>query len=60
MKAHSGHPVPFLINAKLTRPDDADSFGERACARGFWGNIRTPVLIQLALSYAEKIMKYGA
>lgn len=60
MRAHSGHPVPFLLNAGYTRPDDADSFGERACARGFWGNIRTPVLLQLALSYADKIKKYGA
>ncbi|MBN2533603.1 MAG: 2,3-bisphosphoglycerate-independent phosphoglycerate mutase [Spirochaetales bacterium] len=60
MKAHSGHPVPFLLKAMYTRPDDADTFGERACARGFWGNIRTPVLLQLALSYADKIMKYGA
>jgi len=60
MKSHSGHPVPFLMNAKNIRSDDTDSFGERACARGIWGNIRTHVLIQLALSYADKIKKFGA
>ncbi|MBN2441749.1 MAG: 2,3-bisphosphoglycerate-independent phosphoglycerate mutase [Spirochaetales bacterium] len=60
MAAHSGHPVPFLIHAEHIRPDDTDSFGERACARGLWVNIRTTELIQLALSYADKIVKYGA
>jgi 2,3-bisphosphoglycerate-independent phosphoglycerate mutase len=60
MKSHSGHPVPFLIHAQNIRSDDTDSFGERACARGFWGNLKTPVLMQLALSYADKINKYGA
>jgi 2,3-bisphosphoglycerate-independent phosphoglycerate mutase len=59
MKAHSGHPVPFLIHAQNIRTDDTDSFGERACARGLWKHIKTTYLIQLALSYADKIVKYG-
>jgi 2,3-bisphosphoglycerate-independent phosphoglycerate mutase len=60
MKAHSGHPVPFIIQAKNIRHDAAQHFGENECARGIWKHIRTPYLIQLALSYADKINKYGA
>jgi 2,3-bisphosphoglycerate-independent phosphoglycerate mutase len=60
MKAHSGHPVPFIINAKNIRPDAAKHFGENECAKGIWRLIRTPYLIQLALSYGDKINKYGA
>jgi 2,3-bisphosphoglycerate-independent phosphoglycerate mutase len=60
MKAHSGHPVPFIIQAKNIRPDAAQHFGENECARGIWKHIRTPYLIQLALSYTDKINKYGA
>jgi 2,3-bisphosphoglycerate-independent phosphoglycerate mutase len=60
MKSHSAHPVPFLLHADNIRPDETYEFGERACARGLWGIIRTPLLIQLALGYADKIKKYGA
>ena len=60
--AHSGHPVPFLIWAKETRPDQVKEFGERACAGGQWGGsgIAGSDLIRLALSYSGKLKKYGA
>jgi 2,3-bisphosphoglycerate-independent phosphoglycerate mutase len=60
MKAHSGHPVPFLINAKHIRPDGVKQFGETACATGLWGLVHGTDIIRLQLSYAGRIMKYGA
>jgi 2,3-bisphosphoglycerate-independent phosphoglycerate mutase len=60
MKAHSPHPVPFLIHAATVRPDAVREFGERACAAGLWGVIPGTALIRLALGYAGKLAKYGA
>ena len=60
MKSHSHHPVPFLIHAENMRPDGVREFGERACAAGLWGIIHGPVLIRLALAYADKLVKFGA
>jgi 2,3-bisphosphoglycerate-independent phosphoglycerate mutase len=60
LKSHSGHPVPFLIFAENIRPDGMTKFGERECRKGTWGVIRTPLLIQIALSYCDKINKFGA
>ncbi len=60
--AHSGHSVPFLVNAEQSRPDDVAVFGERACANGLWGGVGIPGnhLMRLALSYAGKLKKFGA
>jgi 2,3-bisphosphoglycerate-independent phosphoglycerate mutase len=60
MKGHSGHPVPFLINARYIRPDGVRTFGETACATGLWGLVHGTDIIRLQLSYAGRIMKYGA
>ena len=60
MKSHSSHPVPFLIHAADIRPSGCASFGERECAKGGWGVLRTPHLIRLALAYSGKLMKFGA
>jgi 2,3-bisphosphoglycerate-independent phosphoglycerate mutase len=60
MKAHSSHPIPFLIKADCVRPDGLAGFGERECGRGAWGVVPTTKLIQLALAYADKVLKYGA
>jgi 2,3-bisphosphoglycerate-independent phosphoglycerate mutase len=60
MKAHSSHPIPFLIHAANIRPDGVDSFGERSCASGLWGVVPGTTLIRLALAYAGKLAKYGA
>jgi 2,3-bisphosphoglycerate-independent phosphoglycerate mutase len=59
-KAHTAHPVPFLMSAKETRPDGIAGFGERECAKGAWGVIPAPMLIRLALGYTGKLKKYGA
>jgi 2,3-bisphosphoglycerate-independent phosphoglycerate mutase len=60
MKAHSYHPIPFLIHGHHTRPDEVSRFGERPCAHGMWGIIPGVMLIQLALAYADKLKKFGA
>jgi 2,3-bisphosphoglycerate-independent phosphoglycerate mutase len=59
-KAHTAHPVPFLVNAAWVRPDGAKKFGERECARGAWGVVPGTVLLRIALSLAGKLKKYGA
>ena len=60
LKAHSPHPVPFLIHAPTVRADGIREFGERSCARGAWGVIPGTALMPLALGYAGKLAKYGA
>ncbi len=60
MKAHSYHPIPFLLHGRNTRPDEVTEFGERPCAKGMWGIIPGVMLIQLALAYADKLQKFGA
>ena len=60
VKAHTGHPVPFLIMAEGIRPDSVVKFGERDCAAGLWEIIPGTTLIRLALSYSDKLKKYGA
>jgi len=60
MKAHSYHPIPFLLHGRHTRPDDVREFGERPCGKGLWGIIPGAMLMRLALAYADKLSKYGA
>jgi 2,3-bisphosphoglycerate-independent phosphoglycerate mutase len=59
-KAHTAHPVPFLVNAAWVRPDGVKKFGERECARGAWGIIPGTRILPIALSLAGKLKKYGA
>jgi 2,3-bisphosphoglycerate-independent phosphoglycerate mutase len=42
------------------RPDDQNSFGERACARGGLGNFSALDTIPLALAHAGRLEKFGA
>ena len=60
MRAHSAHPVPFLLHAENMRPDATPEFGERACSRGVWGVIPGAMLMRLAMAEAEKLAKFGA
>ena len=61
LKAHSWHPVPFLLSAPNTaRPDTQTSFGERACAQGGIGTINSLEAMPLALGHAQRMNKYGA
>jgi 2,3-bisphosphoglycerate-independent phosphoglycerate mutase len=60
MRAHSAHPVPFLLHAANLRPDATTGFGERSCSQGAWGVIPGAMLMRLALAAAEKLAKFGA
>lgn len=60
MKAHSWHPVPFVLSSALCRPDEATEFSERACARGGLGRFPALDIMALALAHAQKLGKYGA
>jgi 2,3-bisphosphoglycerate-independent phosphoglycerate mutase len=60
MRAHSAHPVPFLLHAANLRPDSVSGFGERNCSQGGWGVLPGFVLMRLALAAAEKLAKFGA
>ncbi|MCL6430051.1 MAG: 2,3-bisphosphoglycerate-independent phosphoglycerate mutase [Anaerolineae bacterium] len=60
LRAHSWHPVPFLLWAETCRPDGVDSFGERACARGALGRFPATDIMPLALAHALKLTKFGA
>lgn len=61
LKAHSWHPVPFLLSAPHTaRPDDQTQFGETACARGGLGTINALEAMPLALAHALRMTKFGA
>lgn len=61
LKSHSWHPIPFLLHAPATvRPDNQNSFGERACAQGGLSTFSALDTMSLALAYAKRLEKYGA
>ena len=59
MAAHSWHPVPFMLNSRLTKGEGIDAFNERSCAQGSIGRIPATRAMLLALSHAGKLNKYG-
>lgn len=61
LKSHSWHPVPLMIHAPSTsRPDDVNTFGERAVAHGGLGHIKAIEIMPLAMAHALRLQKYGA
>jgi 2,3-bisphosphoglycerate-independent phosphoglycerate mutase len=60
LKAHSWHPVPFLINSKACGIDDARAFSESECDRGGLGVFPASTIMNLALANAGKLKKCGA
>jgi 2,3-bisphosphoglycerate-independent phosphoglycerate mutase len=60
LKAHSWHPVPTLIWSRCCRPDDVQTFGERACAHGSLGVFPGKEIMFLAMANALRLAKYGA
>jgi 2,3-bisphosphoglycerate-independent phosphoglycerate mutase len=58
--AHSWHPVPVLLHARLARRDAVEGFGETECARGSLGLRPARELMALALGHAGRLKKYGA
>lgn len=60
LAAHSWHPVPTLLWSRAALPDNARSFGERACMGGGLGIFRAADLMPLALGHAQRLTRYGA
>jgi 2,3-bisphosphoglycerate-independent phosphoglycerate mutase len=60
LAAHSWHPVPTLLWGEAVGRDAVTSFGERACATGMLGHLRTQDLMPLMLASAGRLEKYGA
>jgi 2,3-bisphosphoglycerate-independent phosphoglycerate mutase len=60
LKAHSWHPVPFVLSSRWCRADDVTEFSERACARGSLGRLPALAVMPLALANALKLTKFGA
>ncbi|MCH7714460.1 MAG: phosphoglycerate mutase, partial [Chloroflexi bacterium] len=59
MASHSWHPVPFMLNSKLTKGEGIKSFDERACSQGSIGNILATQVMLFAMSHAGKLTKFG-
>ena len=61
MKAHSWHPVPFLLSSpEYALTDSQTIFGERACALGGLGTFPATETMSLALAHAGRLSKFGA
>lgn len=61
LKSHSWHPVPVLLNSKWGRRDTwITGFGERECAKGSMGILRSKDLMGLMLASALRLKKFGA
>jgi 2,3-bisphosphoglycerate-independent phosphoglycerate mutase len=60
LKAHSWHPVPFLLYSKWCLPDEAERFTERAARKGSLGHFHASEAMGLMLANALKLLKYGA
>ena len=60
LKAHSWHPVPFLMKAPSLRGGDGPRFTEVACRAGQFGTILARELIPYAMAHAGKLEKFGA
>jgi len=59
MAAHSWHPVPFMLNSRLTKGEGIPGFNERDCAQGSLGRIPATNIMLLALSHSGKLNKFG-
>ena len=59
MAAHSWHPVPFMLNSRLTKGEGVAAFDERECGRGSIGSIPATNEMLLALSHSGKLTKFG-
>ena len=59
-KAHSWHPVPFLLVSRWTRISGVKGFNELECARGDMGRIPGIYLTSLLLAHAGRLDKFGA
>jgi 2,3-bisphosphoglycerate-independent phosphoglycerate mutase len=59
LKAHSGHPNPFLAYGKLVRQDDTRKFDEFEAMEGGIGSITGEDVMQLILNWIDMNKKIG-
>lgn len=61
LRAHSWHPVPFLLWAPATvRADASERFGESSCATGGLGTFAATEIMPQLMAHANRLVKYGA
>jgi 2,3-bisphosphoglycerate-independent phosphoglycerate mutase len=60
LRSHSWHPVPTLLWGPRAMPDTVQSFGERACARGYLGTFHATTMIPMAMALAGRLTRFGA
>lgn len=60
LRAHSWHPVPFVLWGPNVGMDGVDSFDEEAATRGGFGRQRAIHLMGLILGAAGRLAKFGA
>jgi len=60
LKAHSWHPLPFVLKSSWCIPDGITKFSERACRNGSLGRFAALSVMPLAMAHALKLGKYGA
>jgi len=60
LKAHSWHPVPFVLWSKYELPDRLKSFTEEECKKGSLGRFPMKKAMNLMMANALKYKKYGA
>jgi 2,3-bisphosphoglycerate-independent phosphoglycerate mutase len=59
-RAHSWHPVPFVLRSRWCQPDPAQAFNERDCQKGSLGLFAATEIMPLAMAHADRFTKYGA
>ncbi|WP_456326771.1 2,3-bisphosphoglycerate-independent phosphoglycerate mutase [Palaeococcus sp. (in: euryarchaeotes)] len=60
VKNHSGDPVPLVIAGGGVRTDDVEAIGERQCAKGGLGRIRSKYIVPIMMDLMGRAEKYGA
>ena len=60
LRQHSWHPVPTILWSPVAMPDQATSFGERACEIGHLGVFHATNLVPQAMAHARRLKRYGA
>ncbi len=60
MKAHSWHPVPFMIRSQYCRKGVSTAFDETQAALGTLGTFPAVDAITLIMAHAMRLDKYGA
>ncbi len=59
-RAHSWHPVPFVLRSRWCQADRAEAFNERDCQKGSLGLFAATEIMPLAMAHADRFTKYGA